>query len=177
MFPLKENKDNKIFNDLVLNKLETNQDYSMEYIEQMGLSQNGKYALIDIGWHGTIQNMLEKITEKKYIGIYFGSTLRESFRGMETYGYWFDASDEHSILSKLTMISILEVMLFPKIGTTIGYKKDLKKVVPIYGKCEMDDSYVLVKEFQNGALEFIKNYMENPIFFAKEYSSQIVVKA
>lgn len=112
MFPLKEDKNNKILNDLVFSKLEMDQDYSMEYIKQMGLDQNGKYALIDIGWHGTIQNMLEKITEKKFVGIYFGSTLRESFKGMETYGYWFDAIEEHSILSKLTMISILEVMLF-----------------------------------------------------------------
>lgn len=177
MFPLKEDKNNKILNDLVFSKLEMDQDYSMEYIKQMGLDQNGKYALIDIGWHGTIQNMLEKITEKKFVGIYFGSTLRESFKGMETYGYWFDAIEEHSILSKLTMISILEVMLFPKIGTTIGYKKDLKKIVPMYGKCEMDDSYILVKDFQSGALEFIKNYMKNSIFFAEEYSSQIAVKA
>jgi len=176
-FPLNEDKNNVIFSNVVLDKLKSITDYSVEYLEQMGLRQKGKYALIDIGWHGTIQNMLEKITENKYTGIYFGSTLRKSFKEMETYGYWFDTVDEQAILPKLTMISILEVMLFPKIGTTISYEKKSKGIVPIYGKCEMDESYEHVKEFQNGALEFINNYVKNSLFFNKEILSTIAVKA
>ena len=48
-------------------------------------------------------------------------------------------------------------------------RKKSKGIVPIYGKCEMDESYEHVKEFQNGALEFINNYVKNSLFSIKKF--------
>lgn len=146
-------------NEIILNILLETPDYTYEYLNQMGMTSDEKIAIVDIGWHGTIQNMLETITGEKYIGFYFGSTVRSAFKKMELYGYWYDAKNENQILSKLTMIPILEVMLFPQIGTTISYQKIGGKISPIYGECEMDERFSLINDFQNGSVQFVKDYI------------------
>ena len=143
----------------------------------MGMYGDNNIAIVDIGWHGTIQNMLEVILKRRLSGFYFGSTVRNYFDKMNTCGYWFDAEDEYSILPKLTMISVLEVMLFPKIGTTVGYKRNGEAVVPEYGPCEMDDSFKLVKQFQDGGLQFVKDYNRTILRSKKYLDSKVAVAA
>lgn len=159
-FPKNSTEEYNILEHIIMNKLQVFDDKLCDYLVYMGVLDEQKTAIIDIGWHGTIQNMLEIITDKKFTGIYLGSTIRNYFRKMDIQGFWFEAEDEFSILPKLTMMCILEVMLFPKIGTTISYEQKEKAVVPIYGPCEMNESYHFVHKFQNGAVQFVKDYIE-----------------
>ncbi|OUO92924.1 hypothetical protein B5F39_08695 [Cloacibacillus sp. An23] len=146
-------------NYVILEMLRKEGDLSLDYLKSMGMSANIKMAIVDVGWHGTLQNMLEKILRTKVMGMYFGNTKRASFSKMDTCGYWFDTDDERLVLSQLSMMYILEVMLFPKIGTTSGYVYEENHIIPLYAKCEMGDGFEKVEEFQIGAMQFIDDYI------------------
>jgi len=139
--------------------LRQREDYSEQYLEEKGVFSSGKHAIVDIGWHGTTQNMMERITGKSFTGLYLGTTKRESFDAMDMHGYWFECPREEDSYPYISMISILEAMLFPQIGTTIAYQKTANGIEPIYNECEMKD-YSFVSDFQKGALTFAKEYMK-----------------
>ena len=53
-------------------------DILLGYLKKIDFS--GKVAIVDIGWHGTIQNMLEQLTDKSFKGLYFGNTKRKTYK-------------------------------------------------------------------------------------------------
>lgn len=128
-------------------------DYCVEYLIQKGLLRQKMIAIIDIGWHGTIQNMLEKICDRDYFGLYFGNTKRNEYSRMHSLGYWFDSDDERTVLDKLSITYILEVMLFPKTGTTLSYHNCSGVYKPKYGKTPSNNSFI--QAFQEGAMQFV----------------------
>lgn len=149
----------KTINEQILNLLDK-PDYTSEYLQQFELYSQNDIALIDIGWHGTIQNMLESITGNKYLGLYLGNTIRSSFETMESKGYWFSNTDESESIYQMSIVGILEVALFPNIGTTVGYKVDDNgTILPLYADCEAAD-FSTIKHFQDGALKFIDDYLQ-----------------
>ena len=150
-------------NDVVLEILKSREDYTAEYLHQFGFFDDCSKAIVDIGWHSTIQNMMEKICGEGLVGLYFGNCKRVYFDKMETYGYWYDLDDEYEALDYLAMVNILEAMLFAKVGTTLGYEKNSGEVRPIYNECEMDD-FSLINDFQRGAMTFVDDYIA---FFGK----------
>ena len=145
------------FSRYIMDRLNSKENNVSDYLKQYGLFEDKKSAVVDIGWHGTTQNMLETITGKKLIGLYFGNTKRSYFPNMSIFGYWFSEADEEQALPYLPMEYILETMLFNNIGTVIGYEKKEGIVSPVYGNCEMTDFYI-VEEFQKGAMQFVYDY-------------------
>lgn len=141
-------------------RLLNRQDYISEYLKQFNLYSQENTAIIDIGWHGTLQNMLESITGNKYLGLYLGNTIRSNFETMKSEGYWFNNTNELESIYKMSIVGILEIALFPNIGTTTGYKMDRDgEIKPIYAECEASD-FSVIYNFQEGALRFIDDYME-----------------
>jgi len=148
--------------NIVLSILKNRTNLTLQYLQQFALLDDKRDALVDIGWHGTTQNALERICQKNFTGFYFGNTKRISFDKMNMFGYWFDFDKEEDALPYLAIVNILEVMLFPKIGTTIGYKQEENYISPIYNICEMED-FSKVNQFQQGAMAFIKDYLCSPL--------------
>lgn len=172
-----QSNDYNVLERVILSQLKKNKDNTLDYLSQMGILDEAKKAIVDIGWHGTIQNMIENITGLKLLGLYFGNTQRYYFENMNTQGYWFDSDDEFSVLPMLSLTFILEVMLFPHIGTTVRYIESGDSIVPIYRKCEMDETYHMVREFQDGALRFIDDAMNSYMFSRYDTNPQVAVKA
>ena len=105
------------FNELgnmALDILKNKTSLTLQYLQQYSLFDDKRDALVDIGWHGTTQNALEKICRKSFMGFYFGNTKRKNFNKMNMSGYWFDYDKEEDALPYLAIVNILEAMLFPK---------------------------------------------------------------
>lgn len=129
-------------------------DQAEEYLLQEGLYCNSKIAVVDIGWHGSIQNMLQGILNKNIIGLYFGNIKSKKIEG---YAYWFNASNEYDAQMYLSMRYILECMLFPEVGTVITYRNESSRIFPVYAKIENDSE--IVSEFQKGAVAFFSDFI------------------
>ncbi len=146
-------KYEKLQNTL-LRKLNEQEDYTVDYLMQEGLFEQGKIVIVDIGWHGTIQNILEGIIGHPIKGLYLGNTRRKNYHSLDSTGYWFNSDDELKTINYISIVGILETMLFPNIGTTIGYRREKDAISPIHGKSEAL-SYNTIEDFQNGAKTFI----------------------
>lgn len=149
----------KKINEQILSLL-NKEDYIIAYLKQFNLYSEENIAIIDIGWHGTLQNMLESITGNKYLGLYLGNTIRPNYKKMKSEGYWFSNTDESKSIYKMSIVGILEIALFPNIGTTIGYRMDNDGTIrPIYAEREASD-FSIIHNFQSGALKFIDDYIQ-----------------
>lgn len=145
------------FNEDVLSILNVEEDYAYDYLEQSGFFDTEEPIIADIGWHGTIQNMLEIIGERPLTGLYFGISKRDYFNDMNIKGYWFSFDKEEDSYRYISLISVLETMLFPQMGTTIAYKKENERIVPVYKDAEVSD-YSFIGDFQQGGLQFVDDF-------------------
>lgn len=145
------------FENIVYPYICETEDHCMEYLNQMGLYDDCPKAMVDIGWHGTIQNMLEELCDEKITGLYFGICKRPTFKQMDLYGYLFNFTDENDYRPYESMVYLLETTLFPAIGSTQRYMADNERIVPVFGEYEVKDFSVL-KRFQDGAVAFARNF-------------------
>ena len=137
----------------------------VEYLKQMGMDR--KCAIVDIGWHGTMQYYLEQIIniaqmDVDVIGYYVGINPTMSIKG-KSYGFLFDKSDLSLRKDLLSFLGVSEKFFQGQHGSTKGYSDKGGKIIPIMDKYEyIDDNYVtqIIKALQVGALEYIQNNKE-----------------
>ncbi len=106
-------------------------------------------VLVDIGWSGSIQNIISEFYEEdknlKIYGAYLGinNTLNKS-------GFLFNSKD-NTCNNVLCFSGLLEILFMPKIGSVLGYKddKNSSKIFPVFDKFEFsDESFNIVKDIQ-----------------------------
>lgn len=131
-----------------------------DYLEQHGLFST-PILLADVGWHGTIQLLLEKIREQSsqttpIVGYYLGccdGTNRKI--GKNSYIAWlFNEYDDRPFMRGIVL---LESLILAPHGSTIGFnKRNGKTVDPILETTNQMPETVL--EVQQGAMAFINDY-------------------
>jgi predicted HAD superfamily hydrolase len=124
------------------------------YIEAM---LNNKNIVVDVGWCGSMQNMLSqylklKHSDKKISGLYLGVN-----NNLDRKGYLYDKNCKmhHQILN---FSGLIEALFMPEHGSTTGYTVDNEDVKPIMDKCEFSvDSIERIKCFQEGVYSFLND--------------------
>lgn len=147
------------------------------YFEQEKVNCWNKLNVMDIGWKGSSQEVIEKILGKDVIGYYFGTadTLsRNKFCTM--YGWIFDDWNPTTVASEVyRYINMYELLFSAPHGSTIDYKEENEKIIPV-----LNDNVIfnqVIKEFQETALELCKvaikynDYMDiiNPVVATEQY--------
>lgn len=111
--------------------------------------------LIDIGWKGSMQDLLSKYLElidslKEIQGLYLGAT-----NGQNKKGFLFSKNDE-LCQETLNYAGLLETILMPEHGSVLGYQRKNGKSKPIFDKNEFsDDSMEKIQKIQQGVASFI----------------------
>lgn len=133
------------------------------YLAQEGV--NGKFAIVDVGWTGTMQIALNKVLDMVGIwhetyGFFMGqhSEMKEFARfGIRNKGWLCGYDGPKSIQNFLLSGNcLLELLLMAPHGTTAGYKKDREgKVIPVLEINEFSKTYGVIEEIQKAALEFV----------------------
>ena len=116
----------------------------------------GKTTIIDIGWKGSMQDLLSKYLKLtnssiKLNGLYLGVMNNKNKKG-------FLFNDNNEICQNILNYSgLLEIIFMPNYGSVLGYKKVNNNVVPIFDKVEFSDqSLSIIKEVQNGIFDYLK---------------------
>lgn len=176
----KENKIKKcdIFIDLINKNINYIRQRAIEYnsivikyLKQNGL--NDKFALVDIGWSGTMQNMICEILDNNGVdyhieGFYFGvrqkATTSITSKSKKT-GYLYDISNNSLESSMRGFNGLLEQVFSAFHGTTKGYNIQNGFVKPIIDELELNDTMLEnVKNIQENALSFVINFNENQYY-------------
>ena len=141
-------------------KSEKQRVYLLKYLEQIDFC--GDCAIVDIGWHGSMQYCLEKFCELNSIdarlhGYYVGILPDVPVRG-NTDGYVYSKENPQLRKSVLCFFGVLEKLFQSMEGSTYGYEQKDGRVVPIYNEYEFEGKSKFIhciEEWQKGACDFV----------------------
>lgn len=147
-------------------------EFGLKYLNSLGFSDSD-VILVDVGWHGTTQFILQKIQrgmgiEHNTYGIYIGSYkgTKNKVGSDKLNNYLFD-EDMESEFEYVT--SFFECLILAPHGSTLRYKDENKSVVPVLGDKENATKNLL--DMQKGALKFVKDMCGSEIDEAIEFDS------
>lgn len=168
--------------DLINMRSRVQSDLLEEYLYQ--IKMKGKCAIVDIGWHGSMQFYLETFIEQHGIdasidGYYLGIDPDVEIQG-KCHGFLFDENNLKARKSLLCFLGVLEKLFQSKEGSTRGYEKTVNGIKPLKKDYEYENENGLIKhinEFQNGALSYIheaKKYKCGEIIDAVKFTKPLV---
>lgn len=157
----------RIIEDLFLsgkNEAKKELESLLAYLHQEEVS--GKFAIVDLGWNGSMQRALGEVLESNGIQnqmIGFFLAQRDEFYKnrafIENYGFLFDYGDvsekENLLLNSGT--NLLELLFSADHGTTLKYEITNKKSNPVLAEYEYADIIQRIKICQNAALDFVRS--------------------
>lgn len=152
--------------DDIRKKAEEERTELNEYLDRIGIFGSKKVAVVDIGWHGTLQHSLDEIialSGKKVAtkGYYLGTFLRSRELcdgGMDTSAFLceFGQPEHYHGIIKLC-VEIFEFIHTAPHGSVIRFKRVNGNIEPVF-----DQNYEAAKVekacfVQKGALDFIED--------------------
>ena len=164
----------------IVSKSKEEYKYLREYLEQQHV--NGKFAMVDIGWGGSMERYLTQTLNTLgisndiygfYIGVadYYKKNVKDFSLKMK--GYLFDfMNDATAIDERSSFVGLFESLFLEQDGSVKNYKYGNNgKVVSnrysyeyfVEGKPTFE--YLSIKKIQAGALEFIKDVKTDCILF------------
>lgn len=146
--------------DDIFEKLKEKKELVEEYLKEMNLEKYDSLNIVDIGWAGSTQYALYDLVDKKITGYYFG-TRKNMYDDVKynSFGYMFDSEEPKDRYKKVDdNVMMYEFVFSAPHGSTLGFKKEKGKVVPILGDNGENDSYI--EQFQKTAIEICQKYLK-----------------
>lgn len=97
----------------------------VDYMRQVGFFDKSS-AAVDIGWHGSLQLMVEKILSKNGaspVPFFYYGTLKGSSNRLKDLEYYAYAINENNDFDEVSLIYILERFIPEYVGSAQGYTK------------------------------------------------------
>ena len=146
--------------DKFISNSEMQEDRFYNYLKTFNITN--KTSIVDIGWNGTMQDLIQMELNKDKIliqGYYLG--MRKDRKNKYKHGFIFDGDDEEKEILSRGMVGLLEIIFAADHGTTLSYNQDYK---PKLDKVDINDfTYNSIAEIQDGAKQFIKEFSNSKI--------------
>lgn len=171
--------------DTVKIKAQKQHDVLSQYIRQLGLSQ--KCAVVDVGWHGTIQALLSKCRFKcgteeiSWSGYYIGALSEKNgavYSGINRRGYLFERNgNQRTEEGVRNSVPFFEMLFLANEGTTVKYTvNSTGEVIPVLGSPENDSAQAeIIEKLQKAGLQFVRDMAEStlPTFMSIDAGSAV----
>ena len=115
----------------ILNRAQNATAVTLGYFRQEGLMDDIPWGIVDLGWHGNMQDSLKKILEiggitNEIYGFYFGLLASSSNGCQSNKKLSFFCSPKHKPFSTICskMVNLLEIFASATHGTTLSYYHD-----------------------------------------------------
>ncbi len=122
-------------------------------------SFEGKIAIVDIGWNGTMQNAFQKLyKDYDFVGYYFGIVPFNHFNNLNLNGYIFDKNKNIEFYHKMHyFINIFEFLFLAQHGSVKRYLENGKDVE--FYKYEYENSIEknIVQYIQKFAIKYVND--------------------
>lgn len=129
----------------------------INYFKEMNFK--GKVAVVDIGWHGTMQKAISSVMEGIDItGYYLGVIPRGKDETIKQKGYLFDKGNNEELYKKFrNFINIFEFMFLAREGSTKKYDNSTCKYTLYKYEYEKTKEIDIARKIQESAIHYIKN--------------------
>lgn len=143
-----------------VNKAKKELKVAINYLKQEGVK--GKAAVVDIGWHNSMQFCLESILndngiENDLFGLYFG-IQSNGFDVNNSKGFITESQGEKAVDSVAAYIGLIESFFLEQKGTVIRYEKSHDNYIPVRDKYEYEENsaeYKAYSDMHKGILKYI----------------------
>jgi hypothetical protein len=122
---------------IILQGKQTRQS-AVAYLKQNRLMSDSSFAVVDIGWRGTLQKCISRLLETAgrtapVTGFYFGllGTRRHKAED-ELVSFFFDASDTSMVDPHTYLVGVLELFVAARHGGVSGYRTVQGKAEPVF---------------------------------------------
>lgn len=161
------------FKNVIIERSRNQYDTVIAYLTQINMK--GRCAIVDIGWHGTMQYYLEQLIETAGLdihvnGYYVGTNPIEQHKG-KSEGYLFCEENLSLRKSVLCFLGGYEKLFQSLEGSADGYTKAGNEIVPVLKPYEYEEdceiqSYIM--DLQTGALDYVKQGVRKHLAFDNE---------
>ena len=152
---------------LILAQAEHERIILQKYFQQVGLDQQSKALIVDLGWHGSLQVSLEKLKrmygyktqlQGRYLGT-FPRAAEYTNAGHDIQGFLCQVGIPDSNFRDIRKcVEIYEWLFSAPHGTICGLSEDGSEIVPRYADTPMDTvRWETASEAQRGALQFLQD--------------------
>ncbi len=164
--------------DEVLENSKREYEVLTTYISQFDML--GKIAVVDIGWRGSMQMLLEKFMESQNVNCklsgYYITLSSNMYRGMDMYGYLNNVTGTGRGCDLLRgYVGLIELMFMCSEGSVLSYSTDRLEIAkPVLASSEYvgEQGYSMemlaIEQLQNGALKFIEDFVQ--IYGSKKFN-------
>ena len=148
---------------------------------------NDQVAVVDIGWRGTMQNYLSMLLShmeiKSKLRGYYLTLNSDHVFGISMRGYISNVTDKSKGCDLLRgYVGLIETLFMCSDGSTRNYEiNEFGRVYPVKEECEyMEDGKLSweaesVNSIQNGALDFIRNYVKSKCVFLDYFNDTLAL--
>ena len=154
-----------VLKELILHTAHSEKALLETYFKRVGLLDASNIAIVDIGWHGSLQNSIDKLVRSMGVspiinGYYLGTfPAAEKLvqRGMNISGYLCDRGEPqkyHAIIKQ--SVEIFEFIHSAPHGSVIKFKQEDNEIKAIF---DGDDASEKAQKLQKGALAFITDFL------------------
>ena len=155
-----------LYNNLKLNIIQNSKEEFNELVKYLeSIEFKNKVAIVDIGWFGDMQKALNKICnyanlqatiEGYYLGVVPNSKIQDE---CVMNGFIFEKNKNEKLYYDEKMFNALFEIFFT---TNHGSVKKIKNCMPILSKYEYEsvDTEKFLIEIQNGAIDFIRDFID-----------------
>lgn len=168
--------DELFCNQRIVSEEKQRAEAARQYCRQEGLFRSN-IILADVGWHGTTQLLLDRIsdhTDYRVFGLYLGC-LDGTDEKVGANNYTTFLFDEHQDCDFMRGIILFERLILAPHGSTIGYKDDSNRIVPILSESEKTTRFI--EDVQQGARAFIEDYKRSAVSDWIQLQPEFVGKA
>lgn len=150
---------------LIYKKSDQERKLYLEYLSQKSLlCTDNKYAIIDIGYSGTMQRKLDEITANRYDGLYMltHNYVMHEFKDKIFEAWLASFDDQRSSYSHPSndFIPLLESLLSSDGGSLINFSKEGSDLVPNFVFTSNEEDRIrFIREVHRGAIDFSSDYI------------------
>lgn len=141
-----------------------------DYFSAQGLLDGQRVAVVDLGWHGTLQNSLHNLVGRMgatidCIGYYMGTfpaSRRYRERGLELHGYLCEEGEPVAMQAAIkTAVEVFEWIFSAPHGSVCQFTLAHGEVSPVFADFDFESGrWQSAEAMQAGALRFIDDYLD-----------------
>lgn len=122
----------KEIKQLIQNRVKLYRKNTLAYLQQEGLEKDGKFALVDIGWNGTLQRSISRLLEMQgkdfpINGFYLGLRREIKHKNADRLeAFFFSPGNPHGLEKESYIIPMIELFAAADHGGVIKYEPIIK---------------------------------------------------
>lgn len=159
----------RALDEVILARARTEFEMLERYFREEGLLDGGEVAIVDLGWHGSLQDAMSRLIARMggtttLTGYYLGTfppASRYAQRGQVMHGYLCEEGKPDALHAAIkTAVELFEWLFSAPHGSVCGLRMAEAGVEPVFADFPFEaEQWRAATAMQTGALRFVDDYL------------------